>query len=199
MIYLIRHGQTEFNREVRLQGRLDSPLTELGVEQARRMGRHLRDFIDDPSLFHLISSPLGRAVRTAEIVREASGLDLRIELEPRVMEVSVGAWEGLDRQQIEAVAPGMIGSPGWLLRAPGGETYADVAARVSDWLAQIDETDGRRRIVVSHGVTGRLLRNLYGGGDHVTVGQGASPPQDAVFRLHKGVVGRIDDGWDDDR
>ena len=199
MIYLIRHGQTEFNQQVRLQGRLDSPLTELGVEQARRMGRHLREIVDDPSAFQLISSPLGRALRTAEIVREASGLDLEIELEPRVIEVSVGAWEGLDRHQIEAVAPGMIGEPGWLLQAPGGETYQDVASRVSDWLSGIDGADGRRRIVVSHGVTGRLLRNLYGGGDHLTAWQGESPPQDAVFLLHKGVVGRIDDGWEDER
>lgn len=189
MIYLIRHGQTEFNREGRMQGRLDSPLTELGVEQARRMGGHLRARLDDPALWSIISSPLGRARRTAEIVRETLGLDCAIEFDDRLAEIHVGAWEGLTRTEIEVVAPGVHGTPGWIFKAPGGESRDDVAARVGGWLHELEQTDGRRRVVVSHGLAGGVLRELYAGG---TLEQ-ARPPQDAVFRLYRGAVERIDE------
>ena len=189
MIFLIRHGQTEFNREGRLQGRLDSPLTDLGVEQARRMGHCLKSFIDDPAQWRLIASPLGRARQTALIVREATGLACEIEFDSRLAEISVGDWEGLTRAEIGAGGPG-----DWMYDAPGGEGREALESRIRQWLASIDQTDGQRRIVVSHGVTGRLLRNLYAGGGHATAWQGESPPQDAVFLLHGGVVGRVDDG-----
>ena len=198
LIYLLRHGQTEFNREGRLQGRLDSPLTELGLEQARRMGGVVRRMVDDPRRWTLVSSPLGRARRTAELVLEASGLPGPIAFDERLSEIDVGAWEGLDRGQIEAVAPGVIGTPGWLLTAPGGETYAMAAARLGAWLAEVDEADGRRRLVVCHGVAGRILRGLYTGLGLDEVWSAPSPPQDAVFRLHGGAALRIDDGADRD-
>ncbi len=197
MIFLIRHGQTEFNRDGRLQGRLDSPLTELGVEQARRMGRVLKDVVDDAMAWQVISSPLGRARRTAEIVRDELGLDGAIEVDERLVEVGVGVWEGLMREEIERLAPGRVGVPGWLFTAsPGGETYEDVATRLGSWLAGLDEHDGRRRLVVCHGVAGRVLRGLYLGLAQDEVLALPAPPQDAVFRLFKGTVGRIDEGSD---
>ncbi|MBS0410216.1 MAG: histidine phosphatase family protein, partial [Proteobacteria bacterium] len=68
MIYLIRHGQTEFNRERRYQGRCDSPLTEVGRRQAHAVGVRLSELgVTD---FRLVSSPLGRTLETAAIVRE---------------------------------------------------------------------------------------------------------------------------------
>ena len=106
MIFLIRHGQTQFNREGRLQGRLDSELTQLGVEQARRMGRILRDFVEDPAAWRIASSPLRRAQHTAEIVREETGLGRPIELDERIAEVSGGEWEGLTRDEDPGAAPG---------------------------------------------------------------------------------------------
>lgn len=199
MIYLIRHGQTEFNVQGRMQGQRDSPLTALGEEQARRMGRCLKTFVDDPARWSVICSPLGRTRRTAEIVCETLGLGCEIELEPRLAEVHVGEWEGLTRAEISAREPGRLDQRDWIFTAPGGETFEVMAARLAAWLAEVDEADGRRRIVVSHGVAGRLLRNLYGGGDRASVWLADSPPQDAVFLLRGGVAGRIDDGWEDDR
>ena len=193
MIYLLRHGQTEFNREGRLQGRLDSPLTELGLEQARRMGATVREVVDEPARWTLVSSPLGRARRTAEIVRDVCGLPGPIVFDERLSEIHVGDWEALNREEIEAVAPGVIGTPGWLLTAPGGETYAVAAARLGAWLAEVNEADGRRRLVVCHGVAGRILRGLYAGVSPDEVWSAPSPPQDAVFRLHQGVALRIDE------
>ena len=74
MIYLVRHGQTEFNSERRIQGRFDSPLTDLGVRQARAVGGLLRDLVREPEGWRLVASPLGRAHATAEIVAQRLGL-----------------------------------------------------------------------------------------------------------------------------
>ena len=73
MFYLTLHGETEWNRDRRFQGQLDSPLTEHGVEQAHRMGVTLRELIGDATGYVIVSSPLGRARRTAEIIREVLG------------------------------------------------------------------------------------------------------------------------------
>lgn len=193
MIFLIRHGQTEFNVQRRLQGRMDSPLTDLGVAQARRMGETLRGVVG-PEGLTVISSPLGRARRTAEIVCETLGLDCAIELDPRLAEIDVGDWEGLNGEEIETVTPGARTAPGWLLNAPGGETWETASARVAGWLDEHDVRDGARRLVVSHGITGRILRALYEREDPAGLWSTPSPPQDAVFRLWEGKIYRLDDG-----
>lgn len=190
MIYLVRHGQTEFNRDNRFQGHLDSPLTMLGAEQASRVGDWLRDLVGDIADVLLISSPLGRTLRTAEIIRDRLGSRAEIEIEPRLIEITVGAWEGRTRDEILAEHPAR--SPGMLFESPGGETYDQVAARLSPWLAGLEPTDGRRRIVVSHGVAGRVLRGLYAGLPKAEVLALPSPPQDTIFRLSKGRIEQID-------
>jgi probable phosphoglycerate mutase len=194
VIFLIRHGQTEFNLQRRLQGRMDSPLTEIGIEQARRMGQVLKEVADEPERWTVIASPLGRTLRTAEIVCETIGLGCRIETDDRLMEIDVGGWEGLNGEEIEAVTPGARSEPGWLLSAPGGETWETASARVAGWLAELDERDGRRRLVVSHGITGRILRALYQGEDAEGLWSLPAPPQDAVFRLWEGRIWRLDEG-----
>ncbi len=194
MIFLIRHGQTEFNVQRRLQGRRDSPLTELGIQQARRMGELLKAQVERPQDWTVISSPLGRTRRTAEIVCEAMGLSHPIETDDRLMEVDVGDWEGLEGDEIEALTPGARSEPGWLLTAPGGETWETASARVADWLEEHNVRDGQRRLVISHGITGRILRALYEGEDHPGLWSSPAPPQDAVFRLWDGRIYRLDDG-----
>jgi broad specificity phosphatase PhoE len=192
LIYLVRHGQTEFNHAQRLQGQCDSDLTELGMEQARRMGSHLKPLIDDHERWLMIASPLGRTVRTAEIIRETIGLSCEIALDPRIQELHCGEWEGFHHHEIEAAAPSTIGKKGWLLTAPGGERYEDIAGRIASFIAEIDESDGRRRIVVSHGIAGRILRALYCGAPADQLWSNRPPPQDAVFHLAGGKVARID-------
>src|SRR6185503_4782740 len=90
VIYLVRHGQTEFNRERRIQGHVDSPLTELGVRQAQAVGRLLADLIRDPAGWRIVSSPLGRAASTAEIVSKKLG-GMPVELDERLKEMSWGS------------------------------------------------------------------------------------------------------------
>lgn len=165
MIYLLRHGETVFNRQRRLQGQGDSPLTERGIEQARSMGRRLRTLLGDLDGLRLITSPLGRCRQTAALVAQTLDFDQdRIEPEPRLMEHAYGLWEGLTPEEIEARFPAVSRAretDRWSVTVPGGENYSLVATRVQSWLNEVAEED--RLIVVSHGSSGRILRGLYAG------------------------------------
>ncbi|MDB5423010.1 MAG: histidine phosphatase family protein [Phenylobacterium sp.] len=191
LIYLVRHGQTEFNRERRIQGHVDSPLTGLGVRQAHAVGRLLRDLIREPAGWRIVSSPLGRARATAEIIAGLLG-GPPVELDPRLMEVSWGASDGRLRDELAAEHPETFGRTGWAFDAPtGGESYEAVSARVADWLAGLPPEPGRRLIAVSHGISGRVLRGLYAGLSRDEAGR-QDVPQDAVFRLMGGNIHRLD-------
>ena len=190
MIYLVRHGQTEFNRERRIQGHVDSPLTALGVRQAQAVGRLLRDLIRDPAGWRIVSSPLGRAASTAEIVAARLG-GLPVELDERLKEMSWGAHDGRLRAELEAEHPETFGRTGWAFDVGTGESYEAVAARVGDWLASLPPEPQRKIVAVSHGISGRVLRGLYANLGRDQAGQ-QDVPQDAVYLLQHGGVGRID-------
>lgn len=190
MIYLVRHGETEFNRERRIQGHVDSPLTELGVRQAKAVGRLLRDLIRDPAGWRIVSSPLGRARTTAGIVAEKLG-GLPVELDYRLKEMSWGPHDGRLRAELEAEHPETFGRTGWAFDAASGESYEAVAARLGDWLGSLPPEPERRIVAVSHGISGRVLRGLYANLDRDRSAQ-QDVPQDAVFLLQHGGVGRID-------
>ena len=165
MIYLLRHGETVWNRERRVQGHGDSPLTPRGIGQAQAMGGRLRLWLGDLRGLRLITSPLGRCLHTATLVAEALDFDpRRIEPEARLMEHGYGLWEGLVQEEIRALHPAVWRAreaDRWSVTVPEGENYALVAKRVRSWLGEIAESE--RMIVVSHGCTGRILRGLYAG------------------------------------
>jgi broad specificity phosphatase PhoE len=191
MIYLIRHGQTEFNREGRFQGQCDSPLTDLGRDQAARVGARLAGLIGDPAGWRLSTSPLGRAADTARIIQTAAGLP-QLALDPRLAEISMGSWDGLTEEEIAMVSPEVRVASRYDLffASPDGEGYDAIAARLQDWLDQA-LADGRTHVAVSHGVAGRVLRGLYLGLGRAE--QASLPvPQDAIFRLAGGAIERID-------
>jgi probable phosphoglycerate mutase len=192
MIYLIRHGQTEFNREDRFQGRVDSPLTELGIAQARAVGARLAALAAaDPGDWRIVCSPLGRARQTAEIIAEVAGL-APPQPDERLIEVSYGALEGLSRDEVDARFPHLAHiKRGVFTLAPEGEPIRDVMARAAAWLAEHDQDDGVRRIAVAHASIGRVIRGLYGGLD-IDTAKLLETPQDAFHRLHGGKVERID-------
>jgi broad specificity phosphatase PhoE len=192
VLYLTLHGETEWNRERRFQGQLDSPLTQHGVEQAHRMGITLRELLGDATGYVVVSSPLGRAQRTAEIICEVLGLESRlIETDARIAEINLGSWAGLTRSEVEARWPRPLDGAGrydWYFRSPDGETLDDLAARVRDWLADAAGRD--RMIAVSHGVTSRILRGLYGGLE-TSDALALEVSRDVVFRLHDKGVDRV--------
>ena len=193
MIYLVRHGRTEFNAEGRFQGHLDSPLTPLGVEQAELCGQLLKGLIGDPQAWSLVASPLGRAVRTAEIIAESLGLPLDFTRDSRLAEIGMGLWDGLTPEDIEVVSPGVLTGAtryDFFFRAPDGERYAGFAGRLGDWLSEA-LADGKPRIAVSHGVASRVLRGLYADMDRDATLK-LDTPQDAIFRLADGRIERID-------
>lgn len=155
-LIFIRHGQTEWNVAGRLQGRSDSPLTELGRQQVHA---HL-DWLAELRPDQIVASPLGRTRATARILADALGLP--VEVEPRLAERCMGRFEGWTLNEVDASsaeeADARIGDP-WNYRAPGGENYDDMLARVEPLLGELTERAVDRIILVSHGT---LLRALLG-------------------------------------
>jgi broad specificity phosphatase PhoE len=149
-LWLIRHGQTDWNREGRYQGQADPPLNAAGLAQAQRLAARL----GDRAYAALYTSDLTRARQTAAVLALGSRLPLRPE--PRLREVNHGIWDGLLLSEIQARF-----ADSWaelrrepdVARPPGGETVVEVAARVSAALDDIaDRHPGTDVLVVSHGL-----------------------------------------------
>ncbi len=124
-IYLVRHGETEWNRAGRVQGHLDSPLTRRGEAQAQAVGAALGALLDGDDVA-LVASPLGRTLATARIIRRALGRDAAaIATDDRLREISWGDWDGLTFEEIEARDPGELArrrDGRGDQRPPGGES-----------------------------------------------------------------------------
>lgn len=124
-VYLLRHGETEWNAAGRFQGQLDSPLTRRGRDQAAQLGRILAAALgDQPAPLH--ASPLGRVQETAAIVGRHLPKLGPLLLEPRLQEVSIGSWDGLTHTDIDAGWPGLLDGAtafDWYFRSPDGEGY----------------------------------------------------------------------------
>ncbi len=192
MIYLIRHGQTEFNREDRVQGRIDSPLTELGLAQARAIGERLKAIkAQAGGAWRVDASPLGRAQHTARIVAEIAGLPAP-RTDPRLIEVDYGQLEGMTRAEVDACFPRLAGVTGVFGQAPGGETLEALLARVGGWLSEAQAEAAESHIVaVAHVGVIRALRGLHLGLDAAAM-RALDKPQDVIFRLADGAVERFD-------
>lgn len=192
-LYLLRHGETEFNVEGRLQGQQDSPLTARGRAQARAHGALLKDLIAEPAAWRVVASPLGRTLDTARLACAELGLpESAIETDPRLKEVAYGQWEGLTHAEVETRYRDQWAARArdiWGFVVPGGESYEMLAARVQAFL---DEANGRT-IVVSHGGTGRMLRGLYSRLAPAEI-KALEQPQDAIHRLTQNTIARIEHG-----
>ncbi|MCW0503644.1 histidine phosphatase family protein [Aeromonas piscicola] len=189
-LYLLRHGQTRYNAELRLQGRCNSDLTAKGEAQATAMGARLRDLLDDAARWTLYASPLGRARQTAHLVCQQLGLDgERIVWDERLVELDMGEWESHRVSELLAAHPELdLEQPDWYLQAPGGEDFQGIQRRARAWLQ--DERIAERAIVVSHGLFGAMLRGVYADLDYTTTWS-QELPQDAFFKLSGGRIERI--------
>ncbi|PHP27360.1 histidine phosphatase family protein [Limimaricola cinnabarinus] len=174
-LYVMRHGETEWNRARRMQGGFDSALTERGRAQARAMGRMLAARGVGAGSHRILSSPQGRASETARL---AFGAEPHIE--PRLREIAMGDWSGLDRGEIDARWPGPPGEHfvEFYARAPNGEGFAALWARCAALLADLDGP----AILVTHGMTSRVLRTIATGGAMADLAK-LPGGQGVVFRL----------------
>lgn len=160
-IYYLRHGETEWNALGRLQGTRDIALNARGRSQAVQAAGILADLFarDGRTRTSLpyVSSPLGRARQTMEIVR--GKLELPVSdyaLDDRLREIGYGAWEGLTLAESDAADPEVYARrlvDKWTVAPKGGETYADVQVRMRDWYNALESDT----VAVAHGGTARAL------------------------------------------
>ena len=142
MISFVRHGETALNRDGRLQGRVDSELSEKGREQAARLATRFAS----TAVTRLIASPLLRARQTAAAIAEACGVD--VEIDERLIELDYGDWDGRPLAEMRPTRDAAsFADPNF--SPPGGESLVDVSARVASFCAERLFAD-ERVLAVSH-------------------------------------------------
>jgi broad specificity phosphatase PhoE len=188
-IYYIRHGETSWNAKGRLQGTQDVPLNELGRKQAVHAGNILGELLlrdgRDRQKLPFVSSPLGRARTTMDIVRETLKLPPDgYAVDDRLREIGYGEWEGSTLAEMRAKDPAFYAkrlTQKWTMSSPGGESYAAVQVRMQDWY---DSLHGDI-VAVAHGGTCRALMVVLG---HET------PQSAADLYIEQGTVYVFADG-----
>lgn len=186
-IYFARHGQTEWNAIERFQGQAEADLTPLGRSQAAANGALLKRLVADPSAYAFVASPMRRTRETMEIARAAMGLDPKAYLlEPRLIEVNFGDWQGYTADELERSRPGLLALRdkdkwNYVPSGAGAESYAVLARRVAGWL---DRFSGPA-VVVTHGGVIRSLFHIVNKLPDVEAAT-MDVPQDRVLSLSEG-------------
>ena len=162
-IGLLRHGETVWNREKRIQGSGNSPLTAEGIAMSRAWGQHL--ITGSTKWNRIVTSPLLRAVETAELVNES--LQLPLMTDQTLREKDWGRWEGLTLMQIKQNYPELLETlttHGWEFKPPGGESRRAALTRVLGGLQTLRQRfAGENLLLVSHlGVIKSLLYHIEG-------------------------------------
>lgn len=187
LVYFVRHGQTDWNAESRLQGQADTDLNALGRAQASENGRKLAALIPDPPAFDFIASPMKRTRETMERLRAAMGLDpCAYRTDPRLVEVNFGDWQGYTYAELEAVRPGISSERSldkwdYLPSGEGAESYQMLYERVRPWFGELDGNT----VCVTHGGVIRVLFRLVEKLSRQEAA-GLDIPQDRLLRLKDG-------------
>jgi len=190
-ILLARHGETDWNREGRFQGHADPPLNRSGRSQAVELSVALMP----EELAAVYSSPLQRALETAEVVAAAHGLEV-VRLDA-LREVDVGSWSGLTRAEVEQRFPGQYAR--WLDYEQGwedGESYEEMGKRVVAALfALAAEHEGERVLAVTHGGPIRAAFAFADGTSHAQARRAGATIGNAFlagFAVEDGGLRRLD-------
>jgi broad specificity phosphatase PhoE len=185
VIYFLRHGETDWNVEQRMQGQLEIPINAHGRTQAARNGRVLRDILGERAGgFDFVASPQLRTRQTMEIVRAELGLaPTAYRTDDRLREIHKGDWQGILWSAIPGRFPDSFAAyegDRWSVRPPGegAESFADLYARVCSWF---DAVTGDT-VVVSHGGPMRCLRRHLTSLDDTATFL-LSAPQNEVLRI----------------
>lgn len=150
-LFILRHGQTEWNLAGKFQGRGDSPLTPMGRAQALRQ-REILGRLGNATL-PVYSSPQARAVSTARLV---FGADAPIRLDDRLQEIDFGTWEGKSRDEIRSDIGVSFETEQWQFKSPGGEDLPALMRRARDFLTALTDP----AIIVTHGTISMVLRGI---------------------------------------
>lgn len=179
-LYLMRHGQTEWNVEERMQGRADSPLTALGRAQAGRLADLARDVLAGGEVA-LYASSQGRAQETARIVFG----DAPFHSDDRLVEIDVGDFTGARLADLYHSHPHLFTDEGmsWYDRTPNGEDFAALYTRTRSFL---DDLTGPA-MIVTHGVTLKMLRVVAMGLPLSELDEGVVA-QGAIYRIANGFA-----------
>jgi probable phosphoglycerate mutase len=154
-IYLVRHGQTAWNKEEIFRGRTDIPLDETGLKQAELAGEYFKG----TEIHGIYASPLSRAYETAQKIAQFH--KLKVEPLPGIFDMSFGKWEGRAHQEIQKIDSETYRR--WreephLVRLPGGESLDDVRVRAMVALEElIRNHSGKTLVLVSHRVVNKVL------------------------------------------
>lgn len=160
-IWLVRHGQTAWNKAHRAQGHTDIPLDEVGKQQALLVGRAMAEL----PIERVVSSDLSRALDTGKQIAEAANISISVD--DRLRERSFGEWEGEDFPTIAERFPKMADEQGVSrnhVRPPGGESFADVYARLQEFTEELISRNENTVIATHGGTCSVLLSILLGGG-----------------------------------
>lgn len=187
LVYIVRHGQTAWNAEGRLQGQAETDITDLGRAQADANGAKLKALVPDPEEFDFVASPMRRTRETMERIRVAMGLEPQgYRVDRRLVEVSFGDWQGFTFVELEAMTPGATAVRSrdkWNFVPPGegAESYQMLMERI----VPVFEEFLQPTVCVTHGgVIRALFRHLTG----LSMKEAARMPvpQDRVLRLKDG-------------
>jgi probable phosphoglycerate mutase len=155
-IILVRHGQTEWNRVERFRGRADVPLNETGLAQAEATGLRIHSECQPSALY---SSPLSRAVRTAEAI--AKHFDLPVQIHPGLADIDYGEWQGLTPEEVRGRWPAE--HQAWYHQPdeaiiPSGETLVQLCSRGMSTINDLSSRHAEQTIVlVGHTVINRII------------------------------------------
>jgi probable phosphoglycerate mutase len=166
VIYYVRHGETSWNAEGRLQGVQDIALNDLGRRQAAKAGIILADLFArdgrEKTGLSFVASPLIRARTTMDLVRGELKLPRDgYALDDRLREIGYGQWEGSTLPEMQVRDPDLYAkrqTEKWTVSPPGGESYVEVQARMADWYASVTADT----VAVAHGGTARALMVALG-------------------------------------
>jgi len=187
-LILIRHGESEWNRAGRIQGQVNSPLTDLGINQAKAIRNHLSEILLNQQL-EIYTSPLDRAIQTAEII--AQGIDhpsSKIIIEERLNDFNVGEISGtFGWDKVAEIFPEQaqlrLQDP-MRFHPSGGESGAEFEARLRSLLEDLMD-DGTLKLMVSHGIVNKFIRGILknlSGKEMVELGES----QNTIYRLEQG-------------
>jgi probable phosphoglycerate mutase len=159
-IYIVRHGQTQWNAEKRMQGQCDSPLTEQGIRQAT----WLRDALHNIDFDAIYSSSSPRARRTAEILRHQRERELTLHND--LQEIYMGSWEGKTQQELRqnhaAAYTAFWETPHLYHPENGGESFHDMQSRVIPLIdSLLTRQQGKTILIVTHTVTLKIIMSHF--------------------------------------